>query len=91
MLGSDSMNKDRAYYRYYRKRAINRKLGILKRLGGSEYIEAWTGGKPGRLAKGKIHCSCWMCRSKSYDCPGISDLRKLQSAEQQLKEDGELP
>lgn len=90
MLGSDFMNRDLAYYRYYRKQKIKRKLGILRRLGGNEYVEAWTGGESGRLAKGKIHCSCWMCRSKSYDCPKTSDLRKLESIEQQIKEEGEI-
>jgi len=73
------LNRDRAYYRYQRIRTINRKKGICKRLGGNELVEAWVRYKPGRLSKGKIHCSCWMCRRKSYDEKSISDVRKLES------------
>ena len=67
-------------------RAIHRKEGILKRIGGEEYVEAWERGKPGRLAKGKIHCSCPMCREKSYDSPSIPDLRKQEAFQEQMKE-----
>ena len=67
-------------------RAIHRKEGILRRIGGEEYVFAWTGGKPGRLAKGKIHCSCPMCRVKSCDSPTIPDLRRQEADEEQMKE-----
>ena len=80
------MKKDRGSQQYYRKRAIKRKLGILKRLGGNEYVFAWTGGTPGRLAKGKIHCSCWMCRLKSYDEPTMRDRRNEEAAKQQIED-----
>jgi len=60
--------KNRAFRRWQRNRIIQKKLGILKRVGrnysrlfGSSLIDAWTHGKPGKLAKGKIHCSCFMC------------------------------
>ena len=66
--------------------AIHRKEGILKRIGGEEYVRAWTGGTPGRLAKGKIHCSCPMCREKSYDSPPIPDLRKQEAFWEQMRE-----
>lgn len=78
------MIRNRAYYRYQRNRAINRKLGILRRLGGDEYVWAWTRGRPGRLAKGKIHCSCPLCRQKSYDSPTHRDMKQKESAGQQL-------
>lgn len=80
------MQKDRAYYRWQRSRAIRRKLGILNRTGGEALAEGWTRGNNGRLAKGKIHCSCWMCRAKSFDCPPHSDLKREQDARQQLEE-----
>jgi len=73
------LNRNRAYYRYQRIRTINRKKGICKRLGGNELVDAWVRDNPGRLSKGKIHCSCWMCRRKSYDEKSISDIRKLES------------
>ena len=36
--------------------------------------------------KGKIHCSCWMCRRKSYDDPKIRDKRAAIDTAQQLLE-----
>ncbi|MBR6430959.1 MAG: hypothetical protein IKS27_07070 [Oscillospiraceae bacterium] len=80
------MNRDRSYYRKQRKRAIHRKEGILRRIGGEEYVQAWAHGSTGRFAKGKIHCSCWMCRSKSYDEPQIRDKRMAADAAEQLRE-----
>ena len=80
------MQKDRAYHRWQRSRTIRRKLGILKRVGGGSLVEGWTKGKKGRLSKGKIHCSCWMCRTKSYDCLSKSDLKHKLDARQQLEE-----
>jgi hypothetical protein len=60
---------------------------MLKKYGGNEYVFAWSRGKYGRLSKGKIHCSCWMCRTKSYDTISNADKKKFLSAQQQLKDD----
>ena len=81
------MNRDRAYHRRQRKRAIHRKEGILRGIGGEEYVFAWSRGAPGRFAKGKIHCSCPMCRVKSYDDPCIRDKRAAEYAAEQLREE----
>ena len=78
------MNRDRSYYRKQRMRAIHRKETILRQLGGEEYVLAWEHGAAGRLSKGKIHCSCPMCRHKSYDEKSMSDKRKDEFARQQL-------
>lgn len=78
------MKRTRAYYRRQRNRAIERKLGILRRLGGGEYVYAWTRGAYGRLAKGKIHCSCPMCRAKSRDEHSHRDKKAFLSAKQQM-------
>ena len=67
------MNRDRSYYRKQRMRVIHCKETILRQLGGEENVLAWEHGAAGRLSKGKIHCSCWMCRSKSYDEPQVRD------------------
>lgn len=80
------MNRNRNYYRKQRKRAIHRKEQILLRLGGEEYLSAWARGAEGRFSKGKIHCSCWMCRRKSYDSPRIRDKRAAIGAAEQLFE-----
>ncbi|NLT58850.1 MAG: hypothetical protein GXX99_07810 [Clostridiales bacterium] len=80
------MQKDRVHTRWQRSRAIRRKLGILHRIGGEALAEGWTRGHNGRLSKGKIHCSCRMCRIKSCDCPPHTDLKRKQDAGQQLKD-----
>jgi hypothetical protein len=79
------MKRTRAYRRRQRQRIIARKADILWHLGGENEIMAWTKGQKGRLAKGKIHCSCWMCRQKSYDYPLHSDELKLLAARQQTE------
>ena len=80
------MNRERCYFRKQLIRAILRKETILRQLGGEEYVLAWEHGAAGRLSKGKIHCSCRMCRRKSYDEPQIRDKRAAMDAAQQLLE-----
>jgi hypothetical protein len=80
------MKKTKAYRRSQRSRVIHKKVCILRKYGGEEYVFAWARGNPGRLAKGKIHCSCWMCRSKSYDGLSQADKKRLLSAKQQMKD-----
>ena len=60
MLKPYQSNRNRAYYRHHRKRVINRRLSIIK-----HYEWKVKNDDYGRLAKGKIHCSCWMCCEKS--------------------------
>ena len=79
--------KSRAYRRSQRDRVINRKVSMLKKYGGDSYLFGWTRGNSGRLAKAKIHCSCWMCRNKSYDHLSHADEKKLIAAQQQLNEE----
>ena len=82
------MARGREWRRFQRRRAIGKKKGILHRIGGDENVKAWTAGgtKIGRLSKSKIHCSCWMCRTKSYDYLSHMDLRKLQGMAQEKRE-----
>lgn len=79
------MNRSKKYYRYQREQHINRKIGILKRYHNENYYEGYAKVK-GKLSKGKIHCSCWMCRKKSYDELRYSDKIKLIKIDAQLKE-----
>ncbi|HWO97758.1 MAG TPA: hypothetical protein VNM45_15770 [Bacillus sp. (in: firmicutes)] len=51
-------NRNRSYYRHHRKRVIQRKAKIAKQLG-------WHVTYEGQFAKGKVHCSCWMCSQKT--------------------------
>ena len=85
------MKKTRAYRRSQRERVINRKICILRKFGGEENVFAWSRGKKGRFAKGKIHCSCKMCRTKSHDILSHSDERKLLAAQQQMSEETSKP
>ena len=80
------MKRDRGYYRSQRKRTIQRKRNLLYGIGGHDYWFAWTRGANGRLAKGKIHCSCPMCRRKSYDDPTVRDKRSMEKAVEMLRE-----
>lgn len=78
------MYRTREYRRKQRRRVIKRKSGILRRIGGEPLLYAWSHDEVGRLSKGKIHCSCPMCRMKSYDDMKISDKRKELDAEDQM-------
>jgi len=82
------MKKSRAYRRTQRQRVICRKVRILRKYGGEKYVNGWSAGgkKLGRFAKGKIHCSCPMCRRKSYDELSHTDRKKLIDAQQQIDE-----
>jgi len=81
------MKKTRAYRRSQRTRVIKRKVRLLRQYGGEKFVSAWSGGgRTGRFAKGKIHCSCRMCRNKSYDTPSHTDRKKLLSGEQQIND-----
>lgn len=63
------------YSRVQRKRAIHHKAVILSYY-GQDWVDGWTHhGQFGRLSKNKIHCSCWMCRSKSYDSLSHKDMK----------------
>jgi len=82
-----SRKKNRAYRRSQRNRVIKRKVCILRKIGGEKHVLSWSrGGEAGRFAKGKIHCSCHMCRIKSYDILSHSDRKKLLAAQQQMNE-----
>jgi hypothetical protein len=68
------MNKNRAYYRHHRERVINRNSKLAKQFYGDGYYKY-----PGQFSKGKIHCSCGMCRIKTrYNGWSMSDRRKLE-------------
>lgn len=75
------MNRSRDYYRKQRARVIRRKQKIIHGLNDDWHVE-----HAGMLSKGKIHCSCPMCRHKSYDEKSMSDKRKDEFAQQQLDE-----
>lgn len=73
------MIHNRAYHRFKTSVKQRRKFKYVK-LYGLNYVY-------GYLRKGKIHCSCPMCAVKTrvYGHK-ISELKKLRSMEDQLKE-----
>ena len=66
-------NRSRSYYRHQRKRAINRKLEIVRHVWGvdkEDDVEHPYIKHPGKLSKAKLNCSCKMCKyEKHYDIP----------------------
>ena len=79
------MNRDHSHYRKQRMRGSIARKRFSARLEENRFL-AWEHGAAGRLSKGNIHCSCWMCRRKSYDEPQIRDKRAAMDAAQQLLE-----
>ncbi|MFX3660983.1 MAG: hypothetical protein ACE3JN_13085 [Ectobacillus sp.] len=69
-------NRNRAYYRHHRRRAIKRKSKIAEHNG-------WYVPSNGYFAKGKVHCSCWMCSQKTnkdgFPHSQIIQLERLNS------------
>ena len=68
------MQRTRDYYRYHRRRIIRRKKQII-----SDQNNYWSYKHEGELSKGKIFCSCPLCRRKSYDFPKFCDRKKKAS------------
>ena len=63
-------NRSRAYYRQQRRRVIRRKMNIVGWLDWHVPFEGWC-------AKGKIHCSCELCRAKTRE-EGLPHSQKKQ-------------
>lgn len=75
------MNRSLNYYREQRRKHIKRKKRIIKDLNNYWYYK-----HDGELSKGKIHCSCKLCRAKSRENgPKFSDLRKLEAMKAEMK------
>ena len=70
------MNRSRDYYRKMRAKTIKRKKEIVSHWNGFEdgYYE-----HDGMYSKGKIHCSCRMCRSKDYNGNHIKTIQELKN------------
>jgi len=77
------MNRSRSYYRRERKKHINRKKRIIKLVSGIGNEPYWYYRYEGELSKGKIHCSCPMCR---FYGPSYSDMIKKEKMDAREKE-----
>lgn len=69
--------RNRGYYREKRRNAIKRKFNILKNNWGSDEAIKHFQDSKGKLSKGKVHCSCRMCREKTKDCLKPSEIKKM--------------
>lgn len=67
-----SENRGRAYTRYQRNSHINRKKRIIH-----DMYDYWYYRYEGKLSKGKIHCSCSMCRLKYWEYIPKRDKSRL--------------
>ena len=69
--------KGLAYKRHHRQRIINRKKSIDKERNRAlrDCAHMWYE-DDNRYSKGKIHCSCWMCNTKTkMHGPSVRDRR----------------
>lgn len=75
-------NRSISYYRHQRERAIKRKEFIAK------YILHWENPPArGKWHKGKIHCSCWMCKfEKHFNIPKASIKAKKDAMVLEIKQ-----
>lgn len=73
------MNRTRDYYRKMRAKHIKRKKRIIKNY--SIFSDEFPYYKfDGMYSKGKIHCSCSLCKAKAYygkHVPTIQELRHI--------------
>lgn len=65
---------NRGYYREQRNKHIQRKKRIVRELGGY-----WHYPHDGMFSKGKIHCSCPLCRGKDIRGRHIKTRQELRS------------
>lgn len=58
-------NRTRDYYRFHRKRVIKNKMFILEHIlfFDKRFINS---NRVGQLHKGKVHCSCKICRYEQH-------------------------
>lgn len=66
--------RTRDIIRHNKYRVIARKKRIIKEQNGY-----WHYKYSNELSKGKIHCSCPLCRHKSYDYTKVQDIRSRMS------------
>ena len=79
------MNRSRADRRFARNRAMAHRSMILRDCWKLNDADFWTPVRYGMLSKGKVHCSCRLCRRTFHDAPRIMDKRHLLAQNQRLR------
>ena len=77
-------NRTTEYRRHKRAAVIRRKKNIVRDI----WLGGWNYTYDGCLSKGKIHCSCPMCRRKSYDLARQDDIRSADNMMDDLHDEG---
>ena len=72
--------RGRAYTRYQRNSHINRKKRIIH-----DMNDYWYYTYEGVLSKGKIHCSCALCRLKYWEFTSKRDKSRMLVMNTELK------
>ena len=79
------MNRPRNYYRRMRAKHIKRKKNIVSHYAAFRVLDGFTYYKhDGMFSKGKIHCSCPLCKSKAYygkHTLTLQEMRNFHSVE----------
>lgn len=76
------MNRTRSYRREVRNKEIARKKRICLEIMGHDWYK-----HDGQYSKGKIHCSCKMCKySRHFGLPTIRDEREKSIEDEALKD-----
>lgn len=84
-------NRNRSYYRNHRERAIKRKVHVFQNIWGIDLIKYENGIEipfpVGRWSKGKVHCSCKMCKyEKYYNIEKTKYKEKKRLMEEEIEE-----
>ena len=70
------------YKKMMRKVNIMREVDRGRGTGYSNWLSGYCpNGQYHRVDKGKIHCSCWMCRGHLQNEKRISELRRMEELE----------
>lgn len=78
--------RDLNFRRRQKHRTINKKMRKQSYFLGYDYVKEYYEHNPkGILNKGKIHCSCPLCRTKSYDELSKKDKSKIEIMNMDLK------
>ena len=72
------MNRTRDYYRKMRAKHIKRKKGITAKYRLSSEFPFYR--HEGMYSKGKIHCSCPLCKEKAYYQKHVKTMQEKRHA-----------
>lgn len=84
-------NRSKFYYRHQRERVIAKKVYIYTVVMGIELIDYRNGRDfphfKGRFSKGKVHCSCKMCKyEKHYNIPKHTHQSKWNAMKKEIED-----